>query len=152
MAVTVSVVKRSKMGGLHAIVADITLDNSYVTGGEPVDPVLLGLTNIDFVLPSPTSGYTFEFDEVNSKLLAFYGTNASAAHTHTFTGSALAAHGHTENTAAAYTQNATTGTITAGTPAGTNATAGAVTAAPGAEVAAATNLSAVKVRVLAVGI
>lgn len=131
MAVTVAVVNRSKMNSLHFVVADITLDNSYITGGEPVPPEQLGFHTIDFLSPAQTAGYTFEFDHVNKKLKAFYGTN----------GYTLAAHSHSENTAAAYTQNATT------------ATAGAVsiTAAPGSEVPNATNLSTVKVRCLVVG-
>lgn len=73
MSISVNIVKRTKALNAYYIVADVTLDTSYPTGGEVVSHGELGLTSIDFVLPSPAAGYIFEFDHANNKLKAFYG-------------------------------------------------------------------------------
>lgn len=77
MAVTINVKKQSKLGTLHANVADITLDNSYPTGGYPINPASVGLDSIDVMVISASVGYLFDFDHVNSKLKVFV-TGASA--------------------------------------------------------------------------
>jgi len=110
---TVSLLHRRKMGNGYMNVCDITLDSSYPTGGEAITPQQLGLTALDFVLPSPAAGYIFEFDHANSKLKAFTPTVAQASHTHAFTGDALATHQHTQQ-------------VTTGSTAAADSTSGAL--------------------------
>lgn len=69
MAATVVQVKRSKFMNMYAIVADVTLDASYPTGGYQLDPAPFGLTTFDFVLPSSNKGYIAEFDHTTGKML-----------------------------------------------------------------------------------
>lgn len=71
MAVTVTTKKRIKLGNAFAVLADIAMDNSYATGGEPVTEQQFGLTTLDLVLPSASSGYDFEFDHINKKMKVF---------------------------------------------------------------------------------
>lgn len=135
MALTVTVQKRFKFGNGYGVVADVQFDNSYPTGGESLTKDSFSLNNIDFVLPSTAAGYMFEYDHTNSKLKALTPRAAISG--------TLAA---TVNTGAtAVTSTAANGAIITltGTP--------AVAAGAGAEVANATDLSAVTVRVIAVG-
>lgn len=127
MGLAVSIIKNEIFGTQRVVIADITFDSAYVTGGEPLDFKLLGLTQINFMQLPAASGYQLEYDYANKKIKARTPV------------SAIAAHSHTENTAASYTQNATT------------ATAGAITAAAAGEVANATNLSTLVVRVMIYG-
>jgi hypothetical protein len=85
MPATVSLLHRRKLGNAYMNVADVTFGSSYPTGGESITALQLGLTTIDFVLPSPAGGYIFEFDHTNKKLKAFTPTKAASAHTHTNT-------------------------------------------------------------------
>ena len=68
---TVKVVKRKKIHDGFQNIVDITMDSSYPTGGEEITANQLGLSVIDFVLPSPAAGYVFEFDHANKKLMAY---------------------------------------------------------------------------------
>lgn len=161
MSAIVEIQERSKLNNRWLIVADITLDSSYPTGGEAITANQFGLSVLDFVLPSPAAGYIFEFDHDNMKLKAFTPVNAAAAHAHAFTGTAMTitptliegsepATKLLQNDAG--TLKATDATaIPLGTPAGTNADGGAIAAAAAAEVANATDLHEVKVRVIAIG-
>lgn len=124
---TVGKPRRSKMGNMYVNVVDVTMSSNYTTGGESLTPAMLGLTRVEFVIPSTAGGYMFEYDHPTNKLKVYTPTKAQSTHT------------HTENTAGAYTQNATT------------SGGGAITASAGAEVAGATNLATVTVRVMAVG-
>jgi 3D (Asp-Asp-Asp) domain-containing protein len=161
LGVSVAIKKQIKMLNLFAVIADITLDSSYPTGGEPVTANQLGLNSLDFVLPAPAAGYLFEFDHTNSKLKAFTPVKAQAAHTHVFTGTAMTKtptliEGAEPSTKLlqndAGTLKATDATaIPLGTPAGTNADGGAITASAATEVANTTDLHAVTVRVFAMG-
>jgi hypothetical protein len=45
-------------------------DSSYPTGGEPLTPADLGLSSILFLHATPASGYSFEYDFTNQKLIA----------------------------------------------------------------------------------
>jgi hypothetical protein len=47
----------------------IAFDSSYPTGGETVTGIPF---TPDVFLASPTSGYVFEYDATNNKLLAYY--------------------------------------------------------------------------------
>jgi hypothetical protein len=72
MAATVSVIKHDKTYAGFLTIADITFDTSYPTGGEAITANQLKFDNtIHFVLPSPASGYVFEFDHANKKLKAY---------------------------------------------------------------------------------
>lgn len=160
MAATVTVKKRTKFAGLFAVIADITMDNSYPTGGETITANQLGLSVMDFVLPAPAAGYLFEFDHANKKLKAFTPVKVQAAHTHVFTGTAMTVTPTVlggepttkllQNDAGALKSTDIT-PVALGTPAGTNATGGAITAAAASEVADTTDLHTVTVRVLAIG-
>lgn len=121
MALTLSVVKQSVFGDQRIVIADVTFDNSYPTGGEVVDLAALGLIEVNFAQTSNKAGYIVEYDYANKKLIARL---PAAAHT------------HTENTDAEYTQNATTA---------------ASTAAVAGEVSNGTNLSTLTVRVMLIG-
>jgi hypothetical protein len=128
MGASVSVISKTKTYSKYFVVADITFDDSYPTGGEAITPNQLKLeSGIDFLMAAPAAGYMFEFDHANKKLKAYTPVKSQAAHT------------HAENTAEEYTKDAVT------------AAGGAISAAPAAEVANATDLHTVATRVIAVG-
>lgn len=81
MAATVAVKQRTKFAGLFAVIADITLDSSYPTGGEALTPNQFGLNTFSFVLPAPAAGYAFEFDHANKKMKAFVPVSVTAGDT-----------------------------------------------------------------------
>src|SRR5579872_5897776 len=59
---------------------DITLDNSYPTGGYSITPSLLGFSQVRAVIVnSHTGGYVYEYDIVNQKLKAYRQTAATGA-------------------------------------------------------------------------
>lgn len=134
MAASVTVKKKNKFGNGYAVTADVTFDSSYPTGGEALTAQQFGLTVIDFVLPSPAAGYIFEFDHANSKLKAFTPTAVSMSGTAGVAGA--------DNTVVAVSATSI-GVSGAGVAAAVKNAA--------AEVANTTDLSAVTVRVLAVG-
>lgn len=70
MAVTIDILKRSKNLSMYQVLAKITFDSSYPTGGEVVTPAQFGLQAIDFLELNNASGYLFEFDYVNNKIKA----------------------------------------------------------------------------------
>ena len=109
--------------GRHRVrFVDVTFDTSYDAGGESLTPGSVALAEIvGATILGNNSGFLVAFDATARKLKVF---------------NTLAAHTHVENTAAAYTQNAVTG---------------AATAAAAGEVAAATDLSSVTVRLLVLG-
>jgi hypothetical protein len=143
----VTVKKRGKFGNGFVVVADVAFDASYPTGGEALTAQQFGLAVLDFVLPSPAAGYIFEFNHIASKLKAF-NPRAAIANTLAVATPALA------HAAGATTVTSTAATIpdhAAGVACTVTGVAG-VAAGPGAEVADTTNLSAVTVRVVAIGI
>lgn len=80
MALTVKVIRRTKMTGLNVVIADATFDSSYATGGEDMAPSALGLQVIDHIDPEISSGgYVVRFSRANKKLQAFQGDNTNAA-------------------------------------------------------------------------
>ena len=143
---TVTVRRRFKYGNGFSTVCDVAMSNSYPAGGEPIKPAELGLGRVDFVLPSPAAGYLFEFDHTNSKLKAF-NPRAAIASTLAVATPALA---HAAGATAVTSSAATTPDHAAGASCTITGVAG-VAAGAGAEVANATNLSAVTVRVIAIG-
>lgn len=70
MALTLTRVRGTIFGGERVSVYDVDFDSSYPTGGESLTAADLGLRSIELVLASPKSGYVFEYDYANSKILA----------------------------------------------------------------------------------
>lgn len=66
----VEILKRTKNLSLYQIIALITFDSSYPTGGEAITPAQFGLQAIDFVLLSNNGGNDFEYDYTNNKVKA----------------------------------------------------------------------------------
>lgn len=71
-AVTLSGDWLKSIGNIKAVVGTVALDDSYPTGGESISAAAFGLGVIDFLIASPTSGYVFQWDNANKKLLAYY--------------------------------------------------------------------------------
>lgn len=80
MALTIAPVRTFVIGDHRAVIADVTFDSSYVTGGESLTQTDLGLTRtLSFVSATvATTGHTCPYDYTNSKLLAFNGTTQIA--------------------------------------------------------------------------
>ncbi|MHB9144724.1 MAG: hypothetical protein ACYC5Y_05235 [Symbiobacteriia bacterium] len=147
MAAIISALARRKFGNGYLVVADVQMDNAYPTGGEPVTAQQFGLTVLDFVLPSPASGYLAEYDHTNNKLKAF-NPRAAIASTLAVTTPALA---HAAGATAVTSTAATVPDHAAGAACAIAGVAG-VAAGPGAEVANGADLSAVTFRVIALGL
>ena len=64
--------------GYKAVVKTVALDSSYPTGGESLTAAMLGLSTVVFLIAQPTSGYVFEYNYTDSKLLAYYGNYDAA--------------------------------------------------------------------------
>ena len=128
MAISVALKERLKMGNAFMVVADITLDDSYPTGGEAFDSKSIGLNVIHGMMVYPSGGYLFEYVHSTKKIKAYTPVKVQAAHT------------HVENAAESYTQSAAT------------AEGGAVTASAASEVVNAVDLNTVVMRVIAIGI
>lgn len=145
MALSVSEIARTVFGNKHVLIAEITFDSSYPTGGEALTAATLGLTAVEAFVPAGpaaaaagAASAVVKYDRTNSKLQAFQSGPVAATVT-------IASHTHTENTDALYTQNATTGATVA------TGTVSTLAAAPLAEVANATNLATLKVVAFIVG-
>ena len=134
---TVAIQKRSVFGNKRVRVVDVDFDTSYPTNGEALTGADLGLSVVDIVIPSPKSGYVFEYDYTNSKLKAYYSRGAVSG--------TLAA--SVDAGATTVTSTAANGSII------TLSGDAAVAAGPGEEVANATDLHTVTgVRLLAMGV
>jgi len=72
LAATVTIKDKFKLGNGFVVIADVAFDNSYPTGGEEVLPEKFGINALDFVQAAPSSGYVFQYDHTNKKLLAYY--------------------------------------------------------------------------------
>jgi hypothetical protein len=76
MAVSVSSVKAAANTGFYTV-TDVTLDNSYAEGGEPLTPAQLGLQSVDYATCLVKNGSEAEatavgscwYDMTNSKLV-----------------------------------------------------------------------------------
>ena len=80
MSLSISLVDRKHLDNGFLVIADITFDSSYATGGESLVPAALGLDKFDLVQASAVGGYTFAYDKTNKKLMAYSGaTQASKA-------------------------------------------------------------------------
>lgn len=68
------------IGNRRQVVVDVTLDNSYPTGGYALSLATLGVDGVtDYVIATSTStGHTFSYNYSTSKLMAFNGTTQIA--------------------------------------------------------------------------
>jgi hypothetical protein len=71
MGLAYSIVNSTVYGDKRVITADVTFDNSYVTGGEPVTPSALGLGSILHCNGGSKAGNLIQYDPANVKLLAY---------------------------------------------------------------------------------
>lgn len=78
MALTISNLKRIKLGNAYAVTADITFDKSYDAGGEPLTARNIGLNVLTMLMCEPQGGYTFEYDHTNKKVKAMVPISAAA--------------------------------------------------------------------------
>lgn len=68
-------------GDRNAVRATIAFDASYPTGGESLTAEMLGLSTLDFVAIGNKSGYVFEYDYTNEKVLVYGSAAATPAGT-----------------------------------------------------------------------
>lgn len=73
MPASVVIKDRFRFGNGTMVIADVTMDDSYPTGGEEVLPAKFGLTSLSMVQAAPSGGYVLEYDHANKKLKAYYG-------------------------------------------------------------------------------
>jgi len=74
MALTVTLTNITIFGNKRFIQGKIAFDTSYPTGGEAFSLADMGLAGgvLDFCMFEPESGYIFEYDHTNNKVLAYY--------------------------------------------------------------------------------
>jgi hypothetical protein len=77
--VTIKKAPYKSFGGIRLAAGEIAMSNSYTTGGEAVD---LGLKEVMGVFIENKNGYMFEYDRANKKVKVFTPTKAQTAHTH----------------------------------------------------------------------
>lgn len=135
MAVTITKSKRGPeyLGTRKVVPADIVLDNSYPTGGYALTPAMFGgrkIESVEVIGANPAGGrMSYYWDPANLKLMVFYPTGGAAVP------AALA------DPSVAVPAGGTAVTSTAAQP---NLTE---TAGRGVEVANATDLSTITVKV-----
>lgn len=79
MALTVDVLFKDTIGSSRAcVLADITFDASYPTGGEALTPAQLQLDAVDAVFAENADGFVVEYDRSAEKVKVFRGANVSA--------------------------------------------------------------------------
>ena len=80
MALTVTEVSRNQgPGNRMEVIATVTFDSSYATGGESLTPASLGFQTFDYVGLTTSGGYVFEYDHANSKVKAYWPEADGAA-------------------------------------------------------------------------
>ena len=82
MAASVAITQPPEVpGNRKQVVGVITLDSSYVTGGEPVTLAQLGLTRLDFLILTAGVGYlpTWDGSTSSPKVLVYRQTAATGA-------------------------------------------------------------------------
>lgn len=79
MALTITNVKSGVMGDMKYRIVTVDFDSSYPTGGEVLTAGDLQLVSVMKVDAQLTSGYGFQYDHANEKLLAYYGDNNNAS-------------------------------------------------------------------------
>jgi hypothetical protein len=88
MGLTITPITRSVFGNKRVVLADVTFDSSYPTGGESITPAVLGLSDIDAIFTNGAKGWGVVYDKANAKLMA-YGSTAGTEITDTTNLSAL---------------------------------------------------------------
>ena len=85
---------RYSIGPKTGVIATITFDSSYVTGGESLTPTQLGLFSVEACIPVQLTSpiYNYKYDTSASKLLV-YG-NSTSGESAVFAGNLLAGHTH----------------------------------------------------------
>ena len=69
MSMNVKLIRKIKFGNAFGVVAELTGDTSYATGGYALTANQLGLNVIENVLPqSPAGGKFWEYDFANKKI------------------------------------------------------------------------------------
>lgn len=69
MSMNVKLIRKIKFGNAFGVVAELTGDTSYATGGYGLTAKQLGLNVIENVLPqSPAGGKFWEYDFANKKI------------------------------------------------------------------------------------
>lgn len=84
MAISVSISNFDVAGNKRHHSGTVTFDSSYPTGGESFTASSFGLSSLDRLDIYPKSGYVFEVDYTNSKILAYsqgFRTGSTAAST-----------------------------------------------------------------------
>lgn len=71
MALTVTLTDTGSAGNLRWSRGTIAFDSSYASNGESFTPEDIALKTIDHVTIHPNSGYVFEYDYSNEKVIAF---------------------------------------------------------------------------------
>ena len=82
MAVSVAVVKKNVVGAQYEVIADVTFDSSYPTGGEPLAAaaifdaafgpgVVTSVHHVSSGSRTVPGSNIFHYDYTNSKMLAF---------------------------------------------------------------------------------
>lgn len=72
MAMSVRLMRKIKFGNAFGVVAELTGDASYATGGYPLTAKQLGLSVVENILPqSPAGGKFWEYDFANKKIKIF---------------------------------------------------------------------------------
>ena len=83
MALTVTDVTHSRtvVGDRRFVVANVTFDSSYPTGGEAITPATFGLSSVDTVLcyPHQLATRIASYDHTNSKILLYTALSTEAA-------------------------------------------------------------------------
>lgn len=72
-----AVLRSTVIGEQRLVTFTFDFDSSYPTGGESLTHQWLGLVRIDFLVASPKSGLTFEYDYTNEKLKAIFPTGGA---------------------------------------------------------------------------
>lgn len=72
--------ERGVPGDMQYRVFEITFDDSYVTGGEPMAAADIGFSKIEFItFAGGDSGYVFDYDFTNSKVIVYRAAGSAAA-------------------------------------------------------------------------
>lgn len=71
MALNIDIKDRIHMGSKFGIIADVTFDDSYPTGGEAITERQLGLNVIDLLLVAPSGGNTYEYLPETGKIKGY---------------------------------------------------------------------------------
>jgi hypothetical protein len=72
---------RTVFGNKRIVLASITFDASYPTGGEALTAAELGLSSLDHVIPLPHASRIGVWDDTNSKIKLYTALGTEAANT-----------------------------------------------------------------------